>query len=132
MSKSQMVMLSAPVPLSAVLDASERQMSGMGYETTAIMMNETSAILTVKKDRDGIQNLIGLGVECRATLTLSGNAIQVNVDSEWGNKIIAMLVGWFLCLIPFITGAVGCYNQSELPKKICNGIQFAATTVSNQ
>ena len=98
-------------------------LQAQGYETGVQVMSPSMSVLIVKKDRDGFKNLLGLGVETRATLTLV-NPVTISAvyDSEWTNKIIALAVGWICCLIPFITGLVGAVAQSELPNKITTSI----------
>ena len=69
---------------------------------------------------------MGLGVECSVTLTvMNGSALMVNIESVWTNKIVALIIGWFLCWIPCVTGIIGCLSQSELPKKIQMALQMA-------
>lgn len=114
-----------------ITQAAAQALSAQGYQCLPQPMGPQSAMLTVSKDRDGIQNFIGLGVECRVTLTLNGQMLAVTIDSEWSNKIIAMAVGWFICLIPFITGIVGAVNQNSLPDKIFTAINMAAMSGGN-
>lgn len=114
-----------------ITQAASQALSAQGYQCLPQPMGPQSAMLTVSKDRDGIQNIIGLGVECRVTLTLNGTMLAVTIDSEWTNKIIAIAVGWFICLIPFITGIVGAANQSSLPEKIYTAINMAVISGGN-
>lgn len=128
MSKTSTFMVSENTNLVMMLQMVEQQLRGQGFDVNVIMMNPNCATVTVGKDRSGIQNVIGLGIECRATISMMpNNAVTVNIDSEWSNKIIAMAVGWFVCLIPFITGIVGCVNQNSLPDKVMAAVQTAAT-----
>ena len=105
-----------------VAQATAQYLTGQGYAAVVQTLNESSVILTVSKDRDGFKNFMGMGVECRATITKASSALSVSIDSEWTNKIIACAIGWVLCLIPLITGVIGCINQSELPGKIFTAI----------
>lgn len=114
-----------------VTNAAAEALKAQGYDCTPVILNDTLANMTVKVDRDGIKNIIGLGLECKVTLTLMNDTLNVSVEDEWSNKIIAIALGWFVCLIPFITGIVGCINQSGLSKKIFDAIQMAAASQQN-
>ena len=132
MSKNSSVALPEGADLGAVVELAKQQLQSQGFEATGVVSGNNCATLTVQKDRDGIKNIIGLGVECRATLTvMNGNTMTINVESEWGNKILALALGWFLCLVPFITGIVGCSNQSGLPNKVIQAVQSAAVSAQN-
>lgn len=114
--------------ISTVVDAAAQALMGQGYEVQAQVMSATAATMVVKKDRDGFKNFIGLGIECRISISiLNGNQLSVNIDSEWTNKIIAIALGWFLCWIVFITGIVGAVNQNGLPEKVSNAIMMASS-----
>lgn len=114
--------------LDQILDAAEQNLTAQGYSVQKMPLNENSAALTVSKDFDGIKKLIGLGSSCRATISVqNGNTMMVNIDSDWTNKIIALAIGWILCLIPFITGLIGCSNQSSLPNKISDALMIASS-----
>ena len=103
-----------------------QSLSAQGFNCQVTPMGPQAGSLVVSKNRDGFQNTIGMGLECRVTFTLlTPSQLTVNIDSEWTNKIIALAVGWFCCLVPFITGIIGAYNQSELPNKIFNSINMA-------
>lgn len=127
MGKSITLGLNPGYDLGYILSAADQQLKAQGYETILTVMNQNSATMVVKKDRDGIKNIIGMGVECQVNITvINGNTMTINIESEWTNKIIAIAVGWFFCLIPFITGIIGCSTQSSLPNKISQTIQSAA------
>ena len=119
--------------ISAVVDAASQALSGQGYEVQTQVMSPAAAAMTVSKDRsDGFKNFVGLGIECRANLSvLNGNQLTVAIDSEWTNKIIAIALGWFLCWIVFITGIVGAINQNGLPEKVANAIMMATAQAGN-
>lgn len=109
-----------------------QDMTAQGYSCQVTPMGPQAGSLVVSKDRDGFQNIIGMGLECRVTFTLITPAqLTVSIDSEWTNKIIALVVGWFCCLVPLVTGAIGAYNQSELPNKIFNSINMALATANS-
>ena len=115
------------VSIQEIVQKTSQNLSSQGFQCMAQPMGPNAASITVLKDRDGIKDFVGLGIECRAAVTLNGNILSVTVDSEWTNKIIAIVVGWFLCLIPFITGIVGAIAQNSLPDKIFNAIQMAVS-----
>ena len=72
----------------------------------------------------GANYLFGLGQGITATLTVQKQTLMVTYsDAEWTGKIIGIAVGWFLCLIPFITGIIGAVRQSKLPDTITADIQ---------
>ncbi len=119
--------LNPEVPLETVLHQAEQLLQQQGYLTQVQIMNESMATLNVLKDRDGLKNIIGLGVEVHANISVVNNVMQISIENEWTNKIVAIAVGWFCCLIPFITGIVGCVNQNELGTKVANNLQLAAT-----
>ncbi len=126
MSVNKLLPIGPNADLNTIVNGACQNLQAQGYNVVPAMMGPGSAMITVQKDRDGFKNIIGLGIECRVTLTLNGPSINLNIESEWTNKIIALVVGWFLCLIPFITGIVGCVNQSGLPGKIETAIMAAA------
>ncbi len=119
--------------IAAVIDAASQSLSSQGFEVQAQVMSPVAASLVVKKDRDdGLKNFAGLGIECRANISiLNGNQLVVNIDHEWTNKIIAIALGWFLCWIVFVTGIVGAINQNGLPEKISNALMMAASSAGN-
>lgn len=129
MSTTKVVPLNQGADLSVILNAASQNLSGQGYEVQAQMLSPMSATMLIKKDRDGFKNIVGLGLECRVTLTvMNASQLQINIDSEWTNKIIALAIGWFLCLIPFITGVVGVVNQISLPEKISTAVMTASAS----
>lgn len=131
MAKTTMIPMKGASGIANVTNAAAEALKAQGYDCTPVILNDTLANMTVKVDRDGIKNIIGLGLECKVTLTLMNDTLNVSVEDEWSNKIIAIALGWFVCLIPFITGIVGCINQSGLSKKIFDAIQMAAASQQN-
>lgn len=132
MGKSITVGLKPGYDLGHILSTAEQQLKSQGYETALAVTNQNNANMVVKKDRDGIKNIIGMGVECQVNITvISENTMTVNIESEWTNKIIAIALGWFCCLIPLITGILGCSTQSSLPNKISQTIQLSAASNSS-
>lgn len=127
MATMRTIPLNPEVPLETVLHQAEQLLQQQGYLTQVQIMNESMATLNVLKDRDGLKNIIGLGVEVHANISVVNNVMQISIENEWTNKIVAIAVGWFCCLIPLITGIVGCVNQNELGTKVANNLQLAAT-----
>lgn len=86
-------------------------METQGFQANVQMVGPQAGVLTIQKDREGFQNVLGLGLECRANFSAINGQLSVNIDGEWTNKIIAVAVGWFVCFIPIITGIVGAVSQ---------------------
>lgn len=103
-----------------------------GFAVTEADFNGSS-ILTFDKDTGGINTLLGLGQGIRVTMTVMNGALIVDFsDEEWTGKIIGLVVGWFICLIPAITAIVGTVRQVQLPKKITNDIMMMLSQQGNQ
>ena len=117
--------------LYAIIQATALTMETQGYQTSIQMISAQSGVLTVRKDREGFVNAMGMGLECRANFAAINGQLTVNVDGEWTNKIIAVAVGWFVCFIPVITGIVGAVNQLSLPDKIFNAVNMSSSTYQN-
>ncbi len=95
-----------------------------GFTVSMVQMNN-SLRMTFDKGCGGINMILGMGQGITATCSIQGNSLVVNYsDAEWTGKIIGLVVGWLLCLIPFITALIGCINQSQLPKTINNEIMM--------
>lgn len=118
--------------LFAVIKAVALTMETQGYEASVQMISPQSGVLTVKKDRDGFVNALGMGLECRVNFGAINGQLTVNVDSEWTNKIIAVAIGWFVCFIPVITGIVGAINQLSLPDKIFTAVNMNVGSAASQ
>lgn len=117
--------------LYSIMQATALTMETQGYQTNIQMISAQSGVLTVKKDREGFTNALGLGLECRANFAAINGQLSVNIDGEWTNKIIAVAVGWFICFVPIITGIVGAVNQLSLPDKIFNAVNMSSSTYQN-
>ena len=50
-------------------------------------------------------------------------------DAEWLGKIVGLVVGWFLCMVPFITAIIGTIQQLSLPKAIGDEAILIASTL---
>lgn len=97
-----------------------------GYTVNVANMNGSS-VLTFDKGTGGINMLLGLGEGIKATCMLTNNALSINFsDGDWTGKIIGLIAGWFLCLIPMVTAIIGCVKQSKLPKEIGNDATMIA------
>ncbi len=125
MSVTRMIPVAPGASLDTIISIATQNLQTQGYEVIPTVMGPTSASLVVKKDRDGFKNVVGLGVEVNATIVMNGPSLNVSFAHEWTNKIVAVAVGWFLCLVPFITGIVGCVNQNDLPEKIASALTAA-------
>ena len=98
------------------------------FETEVFPIGPNSLMLRIRRDRTGLKNIVGLGLESRATLTHNGgDTLSVSIENEWVNKIVALAVGWFFCLIPFITGIIGCISQGDMPAKITSAVTAAVS-----
>ncbi len=92
-----------------------------GYNAQPVEMNRMYAI-TISKNTDGLNHWIGLGEEVKVTCMMNNGVLNLAIseDGAWTNKIIALVIGFFLCCIPFITGIMGCMRQSSLSKHVEN------------
>lgn len=132
MSTNRMVAMGAGANLADVVNNACQNLTAQGYKVQSQVLSPANAIVTVSKDRDdGFKNFLGLGLEVKVNLTvMNGTQLSMNAESEWTNKIIAIVVGWFLCLVPFITGIVGAINQSSLPDKVLDVFTGAAASTN--
>ncbi len=97
-----------------------------GFVVTAMPMGEGASI-DFRKDDDGIKKYVGLALGLKANIMIQGETVIVNyTDAEWTGKIVAFVIGWFVCIIPWITAIIGTIQQSGLPKSIGNDIQMIA------
>ncbi len=98
-----------------------------GFTVNIVNFNE-SIILEFDKGVGGINMILGMDLGIKATFTVTGNTLMVNYsDAAWTGKIIGLCVGWFICLVPFITAIIGSVNQSKLPKEINTAITMLST-----
>lgn len=103
-----------------------------GFTVTVADFNNT-VVITFDKNTGGINMLLGLGEGIKATCMVANGVLSINFsDGDWTGKIIGLVVGWFICLIPFITAIIGCVKQSQLPKSIGNdAVIFASQQPPN-
>ena len=86
--------------------------------------------LRLEKNIGGINTVLGLGTAITVNISLQGTMLVINyTDAEWTTKIIGLVVGWFLCLIPFVTAVIGSINQYDLPNEISRDITMLLSTV---
>ena len=133
MANNRIIPINPESDLNTVINQATLNLQSQGYTVRAQMHNPTTASMTVSKDRDGVKDVAGLGIECRVNLAvLTAGQLSVTIDSEWTNKIIALCVGWILCWVPFITGIVGAINQSGLPEKIYTALSTGSAGFGQQ
>ena len=83
--------------------------------------------LVFDKGCGGINYVLGMGLGVTATITKKGDTLTVSYsDAEWIGKIVGLAVGWFFCIVPFITAIIGAVGQMNLPKDINNEIAVLA------
>lgn len=129
MATTKTLKLNPGTSLSTLIDVASQNLSMQGFDVKSQVMGPNAAEIIVSKDREGLKNsLLGLGLESRVAITSAGDTLSLAISSEWTNKIVALVIGWFLCLIPFITGLVGVINQYSLPEKIETAFTLATNS----
>ncbi len=108
------------------LDSMVQQLSDMyrakGFTVNVANLNDT-VMVTFDKGVGGINMLLGLDLGIKATISVNNNTLCVNYsEASWTGKIVGLCVGWFICLVPFITAIIGAVKQSKFPKDINNDI----------
>ncbi|MBR0535724.1 MAG: hypothetical protein IIX14_05040 [Clostridia bacterium] len=112
--------------LAALMDVAAQNLSLQGFEVKTQVLGPQAAELIVTKDRQGFKNtILGLGLESRAAVTVSGDIATITITSEWTSKILPAVIGWFLCWVPIVTDIVGIINQAALPDKIGAALNLA-------
>lgn len=97
-----------------------------GFLVTIANFGPSTAI-TFDKNTGGANMLLGLGQGVTANCALNNNMLTINYTNEdWTGKIIGLAIGWFLCLIPFITAIVGVVRQTQLTKDLSNDAAMIA------
>lgn len=114
------------VPENFNLDAMTQQLAEMyrakGFTVNVANLNN-STMIEFDKGVGGINMLLGLDLGIKATFSVNNNTLMVNYsNTAWTGKIIGICIGWFVCLVPFITAIVGAVKQSKFPKEISNDI----------
>ena len=101
-----------------------------GFQVSQMNMNN-SVRIKFEKGVGGINMLLGMDKGITATCMLQGNNLVVTYsDAAWTGKIIGLAVGWFLCLVPFITAIIGALGQNSLPKEINDDIMIIANSAN--
>lgn len=131
MANNFMVNVPENFDLEEFADEVAQQYQAKGFQVNTLKM-KNSVKLVFDKKCGGINMLLGLGQGISATCSFVGkqnDTLSVNFsDGDWTGKIIGLVAGWFLCLVPFITAIIGSVRQMSLPKDISNDMQ---TTLSN-
>lgn len=100
-----------------------------GYTVNVVSMNGSYSI-SFDKGTGGINTLLGMGEGIKANITRMNDTVSINFsDAEWTSKIIGFVVGWFLCMIPFVTAIIGTTRQLSLPKTIANDATMIAASM---
>ena len=109
--------------LTAMAERVKEQFQMQGF-IVSVMKMKNSVRIKFDKKCGGINMLLGLGQGITATCMLqNGDNLVVNYsEGDWTGKIVGVLVGWFLCMVPFITAIIGSFQQMSLPKKINDAI----------
>lgn len=126
--KSQMIPVSANFNMDAFCEKLVDEYRAMGYNVVPSMStNGQMRQITIEKDDEGIKNFLGLGIQETVTFNYSnGSLVATYEDGSQTMRFIALAVGWFLCLIPFITGLVGFSNHSSFLKKLQTSVMMNA------
>lgn len=100
-----------------------------GYAVNVVDMGGSCSI-TFDKGTGGINTILGMGEGIKANITQNGNVVTIAfTDEEWTGKIVAIVIGWFLCWIPIVTGIIGVVKQLDLPKSIGATAQTIAASM---
>lgn len=128
MAETIMVPISESFNMEEFVNKFSKTYQAKGFKVMPTLMNN-SATITLDKGVGGINMLLGLGLGITVTCMQADGALNVSFSNEeWTGKIIGLAVGWFLCMVPFITALIGLINQIQLPKNIGSDIRF----LSNQ
>ena len=101
-----------------------------GFVVNVGMFGPGNAQITFDKNTGGINTILGLGIGLKANIMYNGNALSVSfTDAEWTGKIIGIVVGPYLCLIPIVTAIVGIIKQSDFPKQLQNDMTMIASNM---
>ncbi len=93
-----------------------------GYTVTVTELGNSMS-MKFEKDTGGLNFVMGMSVGVTATLNCSGGTLNVTYSNvAWDGKIIAFVIGWFICFIPIVTAIIGTVNQLDLPKKISSDV----------
>lgn len=128
MANNFMLNISEDFDMESMANEITEMYQGKGYAVRTLKMRNGFKI-TVEKGVGGINMLLGLGRGITATCTVNGKSkdmLNVNFsDGDWMGKIIGLVAGLFLCMIPFITAIIGILRQTNLQKDFANDIQMS-------
>ena len=123
MADTIMVPISESFNMKEFVDKFNSMYQAKGFNVVPTLINN-SATITLDKGVGGINMLLGLGLGITVTCLQVDRTLNVSFsNADWTGKIIGLAVGWFLCLVPFITAIVGSINQLQFPKSIGNDIR---------
>lgn len=95
-----------------------------GYHVRSYPLG-AGACLELAKNKGGLNAVIGRCEGLKVHFMPGATMLNVSFsEEEWTDKVIAFVVGWFSCGITWITGLVGLYNQSRLPKEVESGLRL--------
>lgn len=124
MANNVLVNVKSDFDLAVFADRLAKTYVNKGYTVNVLNVNGTTA-LTVEKGTSGATHLLGMSESVRVNCILTNDLLTVSFSDEaWTNKIVAVIVGWIICCIPFITGIVGCVRQYSLPTNIAQDVQM--------
>ncbi|MCL2821219.1 MAG: hypothetical protein FWD38_10440 [Oscillospiraceae bacterium] len=124
MSETRTIPIGPGFNMDAMVSQLQQIYSGKGFYVTAIPYNSGVSV-EFSKDLSGFKRWLGLGQGIRANMSISNGYLYTSfTDAEWTGKIVAIGVGWFMCLVPLITGIIGAVSQTDLPKNIVNDIMM--------
>ena len=95
------------------------------YQVKTEFSGENAAQMTVHKDYEGLTKLVGLGLETRVQASLQDGRLAVQIEHDWTYKIFAILLGWFFCAVPMVTGVIGALNQASMTNVVLNAFSQA-------
>ena len=110
--------LKQTVPVNVLSGSLSDKLAAMGYTVTPMMASDTMSTLNVTKSGSDLEKFAGMLPECNITLSRNGEQIYVNYEDVWTSKILALAIGWILCMIPFITGLIGVSRQSSMANEV--------------
>lgn len=91
-----------------------------------------SVSIVFDKGVGGINMLLGLGQGITANCTVNNGTMIINyTDGDWTGKVIGIVVGWLLCLVPMVCSIIGSVRQLGLPKRIGNDALMIASNLSS-
>ncbi len=119
------------INLNSVVETASQSLAMQGFDVTSQVLGPRAAEVIVSKDRKGFKNsILGLGIECRAAITIENDDLSISISGEWTNKVLPAIIGWFLCWVPIVTDIVGIINQFTLPDKIHTALKLAVSSGS--